>query len=58
MEQRCEITEMKNKLKANMKHENIKDKQYVLSYFQVRESPAPLNIPTATPAPDRGGSVA
>ena len=23
-------------------------------YFQVRESPAPLNIPTPIPAPDRG----
>ena len=26
--------------------------------FQVRESPAPLNTPIPTPAPDRGGSVA
>ena len=25
--------------------------------FQVRESPAPLNIPTPTPVPDRGGPV-
>ena len=24
----------------------------------MRESPAPLNIPTPTPAPDRGGPVA
>ena len=30
-------------------------KSYKLLYFQVRESPAPLNIPTPTPAPDRGG---
>ena len=28
-------------------------KSYRLFYFQVRESPAPLNIPTPTPAPDR-----
>ena len=27
-------------------------KSYKLFYFQVRESPAPLNIPTPTPAPD------
>ena len=27
-------------------------------YFQVRESPTTLNIPTPTPAPDRGGPVA
>ena len=27
-------------------------KSYKLSYFQVRESPAPLNIPTPIPAPD------
>ena len=33
-------------------------KSYNLFYFQVRESPAPLNIPTLTPAPDRGGPVA
>jgi hypothetical protein len=26
--------------------------------FSVRESPVPLNIPTPTPAPDRGGPVA
>ena len=29
-----------------------------LFYFQVRESPAPLSIPTPTPAPDQGGPVA
>ena len=28
-------------------------KSYTLFYFQVRESPAPLNIPTPTPAPYR-----
>ena len=28
-------------------------KSYKLFYFQVRESPAPLNIPTPAPAPDR-----
>ena len=33
-------------------------KSYKLFYFQVKESPAPLNIPTPTPAPDRGGPVA
>ena len=27
-------------------------------YLQIRESPAPLNIPTPTPAPDWGGPVA
>ena len=27
-------------------------------YFQMRESPAPLNIPTPTLAPDQGGPVA
>ena len=27
-------------------------------YFQVRESPASLNIPIPTPAPDWGGPVA
>ena len=34
------------------------DKSYKLFYFQVRESPAPLNVPRPTPAPDRGGPVA
>ena len=29
-----------------------------LFHFQLRESPAPLNIPTSTPAPDWGGPVA
>ena len=33
-------------------------KSYQLFYFQVRESPAPLNIPIPTPASDRGGPVA
>ena len=27
-------------------------------YFLIRESPAPLNIPTPSPAPDQGGLVA
>ena len=27
-------------------------------YFQVRESPTPLNIPIPTPASDQGGPVA
>ena len=27
-------------------------------YFQARESPAPLNTPTPTRAPDRGGPIA
>ena len=31
---------------------------YIKKYFQVRESPAPLNTPTPTPAPDQGGPVA
>ena len=31
---------------------------WLLLYFQVREAPAPLNIATPTPAPDRGGPVA
>ena len=30
---------------------------YQLFYFQVRESPATLNIPIPTPAPDRGGTT-
>ena len=30
---------------------------WYLLYFQVRDSPAPLNIPTPTLAPDRGGPV-
>ena len=29
-----------------------------LVYFQGRESQHPINIPTPTPAPDRGGPVA
>ena len=29
-----------------------------LLYFQMREFPAPLNIPTPNPAPDQGGLVA
>ena len=33
-------------------------KSYERFCFQVRESPAPLNIPTPTPAPDQGGPVA
>ena len=33
-------------------------KSYKLFYFQVRESPAPHNIPTPSPAPDPGGPVA
>ena len=33
-------------------------KSYKLFYFQVRGSPVPLNIPTPTPAPDRGGPIA
>ena len=40
------------------KHEMEISKSYKLFYFQVRESPAPRNIPTPTPAPDRGGPVA
>ena len=33
-------------------------KSYKLFYFQVTESPAPLNVPTPTLAPDRGGPIA
>ena len=33
-------------------------KSYKVFYFQVRKSPALLNIPTPTPAPDPGGPVA
>ena len=39
----------------------IKMKNNIVSnsfYFQARESPAPLNIPLPTPAPDWGGPVA
>ena len=37
--------------KANLKF-NIWTFEH--SFFQLMESPAPLNIPTPTPAPDRG----
>ena len=37
---------------------NIDSLKYKKTYFQIRESPAPLNIPTPTPAPDRSGPVA
>ena len=33
-------------------------KSFKLFYFQMRESPAPFDIPTPTPAPDRGGLAA
>ena len=33
-------------------------KSYKLFYFQVKKSPAPLNIPTPTPAPNQSGPVA
>ena len=36
---------------------NQQPKTLNLFYFQVRESPAPRNIPTPTLAPDRGGPV-
>ena len=39
-------------IQNKIKHNNKKE------HFQVRESPAPLNVPTHTPAPDRGGPVA
>ena len=47
----------------NLGHEfNIYQKHemeiWQVLYFQVRESPAPLNMPIPTPAPDRGGPVA
>ena len=32
-------------------------KVFNVKTFQVRESPAPLKIPTLTPAPDQGGPV-
>ena len=46
---------IENKIKT-IKHRmnSKKDIQQTL-VFQVRESPAPLNVPTPTPAPDRGG---
>ena len=50
-----EMTNNKYKLKLKRKFEHV---FLQLFYFQVRESPAPLNIPTSTPAPDRGGPVA
>ena len=41
-----------------MKHESWKANILKLAYFEEWESPAPLNIQTPTPAPDRGGAVA
>ena len=35
---------------------NLTNKKFF--YFEIRESPAPLNIPTPTPTPDWGGPVA
>ena len=40
----------------NVEKRKLTIKHYV--YFQVRESPAAFNIPTPTPAPDRGGPIA
>ena len=42
-----EITNVNNKKQLTNKMEVDK-----IKYFQIRESPAPLNIPTPTPAPD------
>ena len=42
---------MKLKSKTQMNIDNNK-------YFQARDPPTPLNIPTPTPAPDQGGSIA
>ena len=46
-------------MKQNIKTWKNGDEHYFQTfYFQVMESPAPLNIPTPTPAPDRVGPVA
>ena len=48
-------------IKQHTTNEFLKYKNFLIFYFQIRESPAPLNIPTLTPAPDRvvplGGPV-
>ena len=36
----------------------MENKTYFNLYFQIREPPTPLNIPTPTPSPDRAGPVA
>ena len=55
--------EIKNKHARNQKPETRNQKPRTKKprnrfHFQVWESPAPLNIPTPTPAPNRGGPVA
>ena len=53
---KAQIETNKNK---KLTHEQLNNEHdFVMFYFQVRESPAPLNIPTPNPAPDRGGLVA
>ena len=48
---KIKTTKYIKKLKMGDGHFN----QIKTFYFQIRESPAPLNIPNPTPAPDRGG---
>ena len=49
--QKHKSTEIKTNINMDMNY-----LRYI--YFQMKESPAPLNIPTPTPASDRGGPVA
>ena len=42
-------------MKNNSEHDNA---QISFILFLSKGTPAPLNIPTPTPAPDRGGPVA
>ena len=52
----------KKKETSNIQNTTKKNKnanehwKIIFFYFQLRESPAPLNIPTPIPAPDRGAS--
>ena len=54
------IIKVGNKIRMihNVENEDQERNTLNLFYFQVRESRAPLNIPTLTLAPDRGGPVA
>ena len=51
-----DFSKPRNQHARNQKPRNQEAK--TLFHFQVRESPAPLNMPTPTLAPDRGGPVA
>ena len=44
-------------IKPKTKHQENSETKKAF-YFQVREFPARLNVPTPTPTPDRGGPVA